>query len=74
VSPPTVIPSNFFPTLTPSLAEEVKNVIQDLFQILVQVSNYDAFGRPTRDALAQDLYAPPPITHPSIPITTAQLT
>ncbi|KAL1839747.1 hypothetical protein VTJ49DRAFT_1213 [Mycothermus thermophilus] len=34
--------------------KDIKNVIQDLFQVLVQVSNYDAFGRSTRDALAQD--------------------
>ncbi|KAK4106182.1 hypothetical protein N658DRAFT_460504 [Parathielavia hyrcaniae] len=37
-----------------NVQEDVKNVIQDLFQILVQVSNYDALGRSTRDALAQD--------------------
>ncbi|KAK4123294.1 hypothetical protein N657DRAFT_646046 [Parathielavia appendiculata] len=37
-----------------NVQEEVKNVIQDLFQILVQVSNYDALGRPTREPLAQD--------------------
>ncbi|KAL2270465.1 hypothetical protein VTJ83DRAFT_2649 [Remersonia thermophila] len=43
--------------ITPELQtvqENIKNVIQDLFQILVQVSNYDAFGRSTRDTLAQD--------------------
>ncbi|KAL2136582.1 hypothetical protein VTI74DRAFT_2887 [Chaetomium olivicolor] len=35
--------------------ENVKNVIQDLFQILVQTSNYDSAGRPSREPLAQDL-------------------
>ncbi|GAB1320080.1 RNA polymerase II mediator complex subunit [Madurella fahalii] len=38
-----------------SVQENVKNVIQDLFQILAQVSNYDSAGRPSREALAQDL-------------------
>ncbi|KAK4135502.1 hypothetical protein BT67DRAFT_461783 [Trichocladium antarcticum] len=35
--------------------ENTKNVIQDLFQILAQVSNYDTAGRPSREALAQDI-------------------
>jgi len=35
--------------------EDIKNVIQDLYQVLVQVSNYDTTTpRPTREALAQD--------------------
>ncbi|KAH6636068.1 mediator of RNA polymerase II transcription subunit 10 [Chaetomium tenue] len=38
-----------------NVQEDIKNVIQDLFQVLVQVSNYDAAGRPTRDVLAQDI-------------------
>ncbi|KAK4114359.1 mediator of RNA polymerase II transcription subunit 10 [Canariomyces notabilis] len=38
-----------------TVQESVKNVIQDLFQILAQVSNYDSAGRPSREALAQDL-------------------
>ncbi|KAK3905096.1 mediator complex, subunit Med10 [Staphylotrichum tortipilum] len=37
-----------------NVQEGVKNVIQDLFQVLVQVSNYDSTSRPTRDGLAQD--------------------
>ncbi|KAK4155185.1 transcription factor subunit Med10 of mediator complex-domain-containing protein [Chaetomidium leptoderma] len=38
-----------------NVQEDIKNVIQDLFQVLVQVSNYDTTpGRPTRDALVQD--------------------
>ncbi|KAJ4304007.1 RNA polymerase II mediator complex subunit [Collariella sp. IMI 366227] len=35
--------------------ETAKNVIQDLFQVLVQTSNYDLAGRPSRDPLAQDI-------------------
>ncbi|KAL2262175.1 hypothetical protein VTK26DRAFT_2249 [Humicola hyalothermophila] len=35
--------------------ESIKNVIQDLFQILAQIANYDSAGRPSREALAQDL-------------------
>ncbi|KAL2181213.1 transcription factor subunit Med10 of mediator complex-domain-containing protein [Thermothelomyces heterothallicus CBS 202.75] len=38
-----------------NVQEDIKNVIQDLFQVMVQVSNYDAAGRPTRDVLAQDI-------------------
>lgn len=52
--------------LTRHQTENVKNVIQDLFQILAQISNYDSAGRPSRDALAQDLsvfpFPPPPPT------------
>jgi mediator of RNA polymerase II transcription subunit 10 len=34
--------------------DDIKNVIQDLFHLLVQTTNYDAFShRSTRDALAQ---------------------
>ncbi|KAK3682737.1 mediator of RNA polymerase II transcription subunit 10 [Podospora appendiculata] len=35
--------------------ENVKNVIQDLFQVMAQVSNYDSAGRPSKEALANDL-------------------
>ncbi|KAL2022547.1 hypothetical protein VTK56DRAFT_5154 [Thermocarpiscus australiensis] len=38
-----------------TVQESIQNVIQDLFQILAQVSNYDSAGRPSREALAQDL-------------------
>jgi mediator of RNA polymerase II transcription subunit 10 len=54
-------------------------VIQDLFQILAQVSNYDSAGRPSREALAQDLYvtylspSPTPFL-PSGPILTTMYT
>jgi hypothetical protein len=43
-----------------STQEDIKNVIQDLFQILAQVANYDSTSRPSREALAQDMYAAPP--------------
>ncbi|KAK4240573.1 mediator complex, subunit Med10 [Achaetomium macrosporum] len=46
--------------ITPDLRntqEDIKNVIQDLFQILVQVSNYDSGGRSSREPLAQDILA-----------------
>lgn len=42
-----------------SVQEEIKNVIQDLLQVMAQVSNYDSAGRPSRDALAADLYVMP---------------
>ncbi|KAK5663882.1 hypothetical protein OQA88_89 [Cercophora sp. LCS_1] len=37
------------------LQENVKNVIQDLLTLLVQISSYDSLGRPSREALATDL-------------------
>ncbi|AEO69018.1 uncharacterized protein THITE_2118971 [Thermothielavioides terrestris NRRL 8126] len=40
-----------------STQEDIKNVIQDLFQILAQVANYDSTSRPSREALAQDIIA-----------------
>lgn len=45
-----------------TLQDDVKNVIQDLFQVMVQVSNYDAAGRSSRDTLVSDLlvFCPPP--------------
>ncbi|KAH6624216.1 mediator of RNA polymerase II transcription subunit 10 [Chaetomium sp. MPI-SDFR-AT-0129] len=38
-----------------NVQEDIKNVIQDLYQVMVQVSNYDGAGRPTRDVLSQDI-------------------
>ncbi|KAK3322597.1 putative mediator of RNA polymerase II transcription subunit [Apodospora peruviana] len=35
--------------------ENVKNVIQDLYQVMGQVANYDSAGRPSKEALAHDL-------------------
>ncbi|KAK1765633.1 negative transcription regulator [Phialemonium atrogriseum] len=35
--------------------QQVKDVIQDLFQVMVQVSSYDAAGRPSREVLANEL-------------------
>ncbi|KAL1864634.1 hypothetical protein VTK73DRAFT_5762 [Phialemonium thermophilum] len=37
------------------LEQQVKDVIQDLFQVMVQVSTYDAAGRPSREVLANEL-------------------
>jgi mediator of RNA polymerase II transcription subunit 10 len=36
-------------------AEKVKDVIQDLFQVMVQVSTYDTAGRPSKEVLANEL-------------------
>ena len=31
--------------------EQLKDVLQDLYQIMIQVNNYDNAGRPTKDVL-----------------------
>ena len=36
-------------------SEQVKDVIQDLFQVMVQVSTYDAAGRPSKEVLSSEL-------------------
>jgi hypothetical protein len=36
---------------TDNHAEQLKDVIQDLYQLMVQVNAYDLAGRPTRDVL-----------------------
>src|SRR3954468_13980433 len=33
------------------MEDSIKNVIQDLYEILVQISSYDISGRPSRDIL-----------------------
>ncbi|KAM7188685.1 mediator of RNA polymerase II transcription subunit 10 [Naviculisporaceae sp. PSN 640] len=38
-----------------NVQEQVKNVLQDIFQIMTQVSHYDASGRPSRDPLVNDI-------------------
>lgn len=35
--------------------DQLKDVIQDLYQIMVQVSAYDLAGRPTRDVLEANM-------------------
>ncbi|ESZ98053.1 S-adenosylmethionine-dependent methyltransferase-like protein [Sclerotinia borealis F-4128] len=39
----------------PLPAAQIKNVIQDLYEIMVQVNNYDNAGRPTRETLEKSL-------------------
>lgn len=34
--------------------EKLKDIIQDLYQVMVQTSSYDAMGRPSRDVLAAE--------------------
>ncbi|PHH68909.1 hypothetical protein CDD82_190 [Ophiocordyceps australis] len=35
--------------------QQLKDVIQDLYQIMVQVSTYDAAGRPSREVLSNEI-------------------
>lgn len=42
-------------------SDQVKDIIQDLFQVMVQVSAYDSAGRPSKEVLANELYAFPKI-------------
>ncbi|KAH8879119.1 hypothetical protein GQ53DRAFT_706246 [Thozetella sp. PMI_491] len=43
-------------TVTPEQVEhDVDNVIQDLYQVMVQVANYDQAGRPSKEVLADQL-------------------
>ncbi|KAF5129678.1 Mediator of RNA polymerase II transcription subunit 10 [Metarhizium anisopliae] len=37
------------------LEQQLKDVIQDLYQIMVQVSTYDTTGRPSRDVLSNEM-------------------
>ncbi|KAG6201392.1 hypothetical protein E4U50_006731 [Claviceps purpurea] len=39
--------------------EQLKDVIQDLYQIMIQVATYDTTGRPGRDVLSEELYENP---------------
>lgn len=43
----------------PGLAEQLKDIIQDFYQIMVQVSTYDAMGRSSRDVLINEVFATP---------------
>ncbi|QUC19288.1 uncharacterized protein UV8b_03529 [Ustilaginoidea virens] len=40
-----------------SLEQQLKDIIQDLYQIMVQVSTYDTTGRPTRQVLSNETKA-----------------
>ena len=35
--------------------EQLKDIIQDLYQIMVQVSTYDSMGRPSKDVLSNEV-------------------
>ncbi|KHN99659.1 Mediator complex, subunit Med10 [Metarhizium album ARSEF 1941] len=37
------------------LEQQLKDIIQDLYQIMVQVSTYDTTGRPSRDVLSNEI-------------------
>lgn len=37
------------------LAEQVKDVIQDLYRVMVQVSSYDSVGKPSKDVLTNEM-------------------
>lgn len=37
------------------IAEQVKNVLHDIFQVMTQISHYDASGRPSREPLVNDI-------------------
>jgi hypothetical protein len=40
------------------LEQQIKDVIQDLFQVMVQVSTYDSAGRSSREVLSNEMYFP----------------
>ncbi|TWU75804.1 RNA polymerase II mediator complex subunit [Metarhizium rileyi] len=37
------------------LEQQLKDIIQDLYQVMVQVSTYDTTGRPSRDVLSNEI-------------------
>lgn len=37
--------------------EQLKDVVQDLYQIMVQVSSYDSAGRASKDVLSNEMYS-----------------
>jgi hypothetical protein len=46
--------------------EQIKDIIQDLFQVMVQTSNYDSAGKSSREVLSTELYVRPfPSSNPS---------
>ncbi|OAA69473.1 mediator of RNA polymerase II transcription subunit 10 [Cordyceps fumosorosea ARSEF 2679] len=59
--------------------QQLKDIIQDLYQIMVQVSTYDSMGRPSKDVLSNEIKtlsrslntlhttAAPPHVLPSVP-------
>ncbi|RMJ15303.1 hypothetical protein CDV36_005021 [Fusarium kuroshium] len=61
------------------LEQELKDVIQDLYQIMVQIATYDSVGRPSKEVLSNEIKtlsqslqkvhisASPPNNLPSVP-------
>ncbi|RSL99746.1 hypothetical protein CEP52_009558 [Fusarium oligoseptatum] len=41
------------------LEQELKDVIQDLYQIMVQIATYDSVGRPSKEVLSNEMYESP---------------
>jgi hypothetical protein len=37
--------------------EQLKDVLQDLYQMMIQVNNYDTTTRPSKDILENSVYA-----------------
>ena len=38
---------------------QIKDIVQDLFKIMVVTSHYDISGRPSKEVLSNSLYVPP---------------
>ncbi len=49
------LPTEDDETDLPRAAEDVDNVIQDLYQVMVQVASYDQAGRPSKEILADQM-------------------
>ena len=41
--------------LPPPAAEQLRNIIQDLYQVMVQVSTYDTTSRPSKEVLSNEM-------------------
>lgn len=39
---------------------QIKDIIQDLFRVMVVTSHYDISGRPSKEVLSNSLFVPPP--------------
>ncbi|KAK2608774.1 RNA polymerase II mediator complex subunit [Conoideocrella luteorostrata] len=48
------------------LEQQLKDIIQDLYQVMVQVSTYDTTGRSSREVLSNEMF----VIHPSPPSRT----
>lgn len=46
-------------TAANSFAEQLKDVIQDFYRIMVQVSTYDSMGRSSKEVLSNEMYQKP---------------